>query len=219
MAPLGENARGALWMAVAMAVLVLNDTLMKSVSDEIPAFQAIFVRGLVGTPVIAALAFANRAVAHLPRGRDRLMIPYRAVFVVRTTSCFLLDLYNLPLADVTAIIEAVPLMVTLAASWIRGHAIAWGRHTAVGIGFFGVMLIVRPGGEGFNIFSIVALGAALSLTLRDIATRAMSANLPTLLITLASFTAVTVFAGLVTLLSAWEPMRWAIIARLAGAGD
>lgn len=218
MAPLGENARGALWMVVAMAVLVLNDTLMKSVSEEIPAFQAIFVRGLVGTAVIAALAFSSGALAHIPRGRDRLMIGYRAIFEISTTSCFMIALYHMPLANVTAIIQAVPLMVTLAASWFLGHAIGWRRYTAVAIGFFGVMLIVRPGGAGFNLFSIVALGAALSLTFRDIATRAMSVHLPTLLITLVSFTAVTVFAGFVSLLSDWEPMRWAIIARLAGAG-
>src|SRR5690625_8035840 len=102
MAPLGENARGALWMAVAMAALVLNDTLMKSVSDEIPAFQAIFVRGLVGTAVIAALVLANGAIVRPPRGRDRLMISFRAVFEISTTSCFLIALYNMPLANVTA---------------------------------------------------------------------------------------------------------------------
>lgn len=218
MAPLGDNARGALWMMIAMAALVLNDTFMKSVSDEIPAFQAILVRGLAGTIAVGTLAFAGGAITHLPRGRDRWMIASRAICEVTTTSCFLIALYKMPLANVTAIIQAVPLMVTLAASWILGHAIGWRRYTAVGIGFFGVMLIVRPGGEGFNLYSIVALGAALSLTLRDIATRAMSASLPVLQITLISFTSVTLFAALVTLFSDWEPMRLAIIARLAAAG-
>ncbi|HLS19573.1 MAG TPA: DMT family transporter, partial [Paracoccaceae bacterium] len=218
MAPLGDNMRGALWMAVAMAGLALNDALMKSVSEEIPAFQAIFVRGLVGTLAIGIFAFASGAIVHLPHGRDRLMFGYRAIFEVATTSFFLIALYNMPLANVTAIMQAVPLMVTLAAAWLLGHSIGWRRYIAIGLGFLGVMLIIRPGGAGFNSYSFLGLAAALSLTFRDIATRVVSATLPTPQITLISFLAITLFAGFVTLLSDWEPMRWEVTARLAIAG-
>ena len=77
MAPLSDNARGALWMMVSMAGFVLNDTLMKSVSGEVPLFQAIFLRGMIATTLICLLAWQRGALARLPRGRTTIIIAHR----------------------------------------------------------------------------------------------------------------------------------------------
>ena len=217
MAPLSDNARGALWMMASMAGFVLNDTLMKSVAGEVPLFQAIFLRGAIATGLIALVARQRGALAHRLRGPDRRLMLYRMVGEIGGTSLFLIALFQMPLANATAIIQAAPLAVTLAAALFLGHAVGWRRYTAIGIGFVGVMLIVRPGGEGFNAYSLAALASVLFITLRDVATRGFSRAVPSLLVTVVTSGAITVFAGAVTALGGWQPVGWEVVARLAGA--
>ena len=215
--PLSENARGALWTMLSMAGFVLNDTFMKSVSGEVPLFQAIFIRGLIATTLIGALAWHRGALAHVPRGRDRRLILLRMAGEIGGTSLFLTALFNMPLANATAIIQAAPLTVTLAAALFLGHPVGWRRYTAIGVGFVGVLLIVRPGGEGFNAYSLAALGSVLFITLRDLSTRGFSLTMPGLLITVLTSVAITGFAGLVTAFADWQPVRWEFLARLGCA--
>jgi drug/metabolite transporter (DMT)-like permease len=215
--PLSENARGALWMTLSMAGFVLNDTFMKSVAGEVPLFQAIFVRGLIATALIGALAWQRGALAHIPRGGDRRLILYRMAGEIGGTSLFLTALFNMPLANATAIIQAAPLTVTLAAAVFLRHPVGWRRYTAIGVGFVGVLLIVRPGGEGFNAHSLAALGSVLFITLRDVATRGLSVTMPGLLVTVLTSVAITSFAGAVTVFEDWQPVRWEVLGRLGCA--
>jgi drug/metabolite transporter (DMT)-like permease len=216
-APLSDNARGALWMMASMAGFVLNDTLMKSVSGEVPLFQAIFVRGVIATGLIALLAWGRGALAHRPRGPDRKLMVYRMAGEIGGTSLFLTALFNMPLANATAIIQAAPLSVTLAAALFLGHAVGWRRYTAIGVGFLGVLLIVRPGSEGFNAYSLAALASVLFITLRDVSTRGLSLAVPSLFVTVITSLAITVFAGAVTAFGDWQPVGWEVVARLGGA--
>ena len=217
MATLGDNARGALWMTISMAGFVLNDTFMKSLAGEVPLFQAIFLRGLMATVLIAALAWYRGALARAPRGPDRRMMGYRIIGEIGGTSLFLTALFHMPLANATAILQAAPLAVTLAAAWFLGHEVGWRRYAAIAIGFVGVMVIVRPGGEGFNAYSVAALAAVVFMVIREVSTRGMSASVPSLQITVVTSLATTVFAGLVMAVSDWAPMRLDHVARLACA--
>jgi drug/metabolite transporter (DMT)-like permease len=56
----------------------------------------------------------------------------------------------------------------------------WRRFTAIAVGFAGVMLIVRPGADGFNIYAFWALAAVACVTLRDLSTRRLSAAIPSI---------------------------------------
>lgn len=217
MAPLGDNARGALWMVASMAGFVLNDTLMKSVSAEVPLFQAIFLRGAIATLLIGLLAWRRGALAYLPRGPDRRLMLFRMTGEIGGTSLFLTALFNMPLANATAIIQAAPLTVTLAAALFLGHAVGWRRYTAIGVGFVGVMLIVRPGSDGFNAYAVAALVSVLFITLRDVSTRGLSLSVPSLLVTVVTSLSITVFAGLVTAFGDWRPVGSELVLRLGGA--
>jgi drug/metabolite transporter (DMT)-like permease len=200
-----------------MAGFVLNDTLMKSVAGEVPLFQAIFLRGAIATALIALLAWHRGALAHVPRGPDRPLILCRMAGEIGATSLFLTALFNMPLANATAIIQAAPLTVTLAAALFLGQPVGWRRYAAIGTGFVGVMLIVRPGGEGFNAYSLAALASVLFMTLRDVSTRGLSLSVPTLFVTVITSVAITAFAGAVTAFGEWQPVGWGAVARLAGA--
>jgi S-adenosylmethionine uptake transporter len=135
--------------------------------------------------------------------RDWRLIAFRSAAEVATAYCFLTALFNMPLANVTAILQVLPLSVTLASALILREAVGWQRMTAIGVGFIGVMLIVKPGAEGFNVWSIYALIAMCFVTARDLITRQLSPAVPSMTVTLATAVSVLVAAGLASLTEEW----------------
>ena len=189
-----------------MAGFVFNDALMKLASAGVPLFQAIFLRGLVATSLIFALAWAFGALRTMPRGRDARLVVLRMVAEIGATSLFLMALFNMALANATAIIQVTPLVVTLAAALFLGEPVGWRRWTAIGIGFVGMILIVGPGTEGLNAYAFAAIGAVGFIVMRDIVTRGLSREVPSLLVTVATAASITVFAGAITLWQGWQPV-------------
>jgi S-adenosylmethionine uptake transporter len=98
-------------------------------------------------------------------------------------------------------------MVMLAAALVLGEQIGWRRGLAASIGFCGVLLIVRPGPEGFNSYALYALIAVLSLTVRDIATRKLSKDAPTLLVTAITSGMILIVFGGMSVVEGWVPLE------------
>ena len=63
----------------------------------------------------------------------------------------------MPIANASAILQSLPLAVTLAAALFLGEPVGWRRYLAIAIGFVGVLIIVRPGSDGLQ--RLCALGA------------------------------------------------------------
>jgi S-adenosylmethionine uptake transporter len=212
-----DNIRGALWMSLSMVGFVINDALMKSLSGEVPLFQAILVRGGFATVLIAGLAWARGAFQFRLAGPDRRFVVLRTIGEVGGTCLFLTALFNMPLANATAILQVASLGVTLAAALVLGDAVGWRRYTAILIGFIGVLMIVRPGTEGFNIYSLSALGAVAFIVLRDLSTRRLSRAVPGLLVTVITSVAITATGAIMTLVGEWQPLDWTALARMCAA--
>ncbi len=209
------NMRGAGFMMLSMAGFVLNDTLMKTLSDELPMFQAIFLRGLVATLLIGTLAWYRQALWFRPSGAAVRIIGWRVVGEIGATICFITALFNMPIANATAILQVSPLAVTLAAALILGETVGWRRYSAIGVGFLGVMLIVKPGSEGFNDYSFYALGAVVFFVMRDLVTRRLPVEVPSLFVTVISSVSVMTMAGCLTAAGSWEPVTLHHMAILA----
>jgi drug/metabolite transporter (DMT)-like permease len=130
---------------------------------------------------------------------------------------FISALFNMPLANATAILQALPLVITLLGALIFGEALGWRRMIAIVVGFGGVLLIVRPGAEGFNHYSIYALAAVGAVALRDLATRGLSRDVPSLMIALSGALMVTVFGGVMSMGVEWAPLHGQTLLFLGGS--
>jgi len=212
-----DNLTGAILMMASMAAFTLNDTFMKAMAGQVPLFQLLFLRGLLTTAAVAVIVWRVRALPKaLPR-RDVMLILLRTVAETGAAYFFLTALFNMPIANVTAILQALPLTITLAAAVFLKEPVGWRRMAAILIGFAGVMLIVRPGAEDFTVYSLYTLIAVGFVTLRDLTTRRLSPDTPSMFVTLITSTAIMVFFGLASLGTEWVPMSGREFGLTAGA--
>ncbi len=214
---LSPNLTGAFFMMGSMAAFTINDALIKATGGALPLFQLLTLRGILTTIFIFALAMHQSVVIfRLPR-KDWGLIALRSIGEIGAAYFFLTALLNMPLANVTAILQVLPLTVTLGAALFFGESFGWRRMLAIMIGFCGMLLIVRPGPDGFSLYAIYALAAVCCVTLRDLVTRRMSKQVPSLMVTLVTSIAVLVFAGAASSTVDWVPLDARLAALILGA--
>jgi drug/metabolite transporter (DMT)-like permease len=214
---LSDNLRGAILMNVAMLMFTLNDTCMKAVTQTMPLFQAITLRGAMATAGLAAIALIMRQFQVWPAGRDRKLILIRSAAEIFGTLTFLIALKHMPLANLSAIMQSLPLAVTLAVAVVFGDPVGWRRMTAIGIGFLGVLIIIRPGTSGFDICSVLGLGAVLAVVVRDLAARGLSKAVPSLTVAVWASGSVTLMGVTGLAFEGWHPVGPRDAFLLAGA--
>lgn len=203
---LSDDARGAVLMNVAMAAFTLNDTAMKAVMQALPMFQAMTLRGTLSTAALLWLAWHMGALATRLSPRDRGFIGVRAVFEVLSTLTFFAALRQMPLANLSAIMQALPLAVTLAAALFLRETVGWRRSLAITAGFVGVLIIIRPGPQGFSLWAGMGLLSVLCVVIRDLATRQMSRAVPSVLVA-ATASGAVLLTGLAGVgIEGWAPV-------------
>ncbi len=193
---LSENIKGAIFMSINMLAFVVNDAFMKFLFIDISIYQAIFLRGVITIPMLALMAVYRNQITFSVNRSDWKYIWLRVAGEVGAAVFFLSALAQIPLANVTAILQAVPLTVTMAAALFLRETVGWRRWLAIIIGFLGVTIIVRPGVEGFSVYSLYAIAAVFCVTLRDIATRKLSKDVPTSLVAMITGVAITLYGAI-----------------------
>ena len=141
-----ENGRAIAAMLVSMAAFILNDTFVKLASDALPIGQIILVRGLICILLIAVFGYFTGVFKSVPL-LFRPAVLVRAVAETASTILYLTALFQLPIANATAILQALPLVVTAGAAVFLRSAVGWRRWCAISVGLGGVLIIVRPGLE------------------------------------------------------------------------
>ncbi len=193
--PASENLRGILWMIAAMAGFALEDTFIKLAAGTLPLGPVVVVFGLGGCLFFAALTRARGLALFPPAARSRPVL-WRAVFEVVGRAGYFLGITLTPLSNASAILQASPLFVTLGAALFFGEQVGWRRWSAIAVGFAGVLIVLRPGLEGFTPASIFTLIGTLGFAARDLGTRAAPKSLSNLHLATYGF-AVLVPTGLV----------------------
>ncbi|WP_372421452.1 DMT family transporter [Salinarimonas chemoclinalis] len=202
-----ENRAGILAMLVGMALFVVNDAMMKLASAHFPTGQMLLVRGVFATAAVLAIVFALGEARKL----GRLAQPFvaaRALIEAVISFLFITALARAPLADLTAILQATPIIVTLLLVVLGLERVGWRRWVAILVGFAGVLLIVRPGTVAFDVNAMLALAAAVLVAVRDLITRLIHADTPSIVVVLGTTVTVGVVGPLIggALGESWQPV-------------
>jgi S-adenosylmethionine uptake transporter len=201
-----ENFRGAFLMMISMGAFVLNDAFVRLAGETLPLGQILFLRGLITTVILTAFAWNVGIFAMKVPQTDKMKIFFRSLTEAFTAYFFLTAVMNMPFANVTAILQILPMTVTLAAAFIFKEKVGVFRITLIIIGFLGVILIINPSVNGFNIYSSYALIAVVLITLRDLLTRRLSDEVHTLLPTLSASLGVLLFSVPLMMNASFQPL-------------
>ncbi|WP_260691912.1 DMT family transporter [Gemmobacter fulva] len=169
---MSDNLRGSLFMVLAMAGFALEDMLLKRVAGHgMPVGQILILFGGGGSLLFMALTRAQgQAIWHPAVVQPRMLV--KAAFEVLGRLFYTLALAFTALSSASAILQATPLVVVAGAALIFGERVGWRRWTAISVGLLGVLVILRPGLDGFSMASLLAVAGLIGFAGRDLATRA-----------------------------------------------
>ncbi|HMB09711.1 DMT family transporter [Saliniramus sp.] len=190
-----DNRRGIIAMLCASLFFITNDTVIKLASDVFSTSQMMAVRGVFSTSFALIIVVALGQTRHLRKLASPL-VALRATLEATVAFLFITALALLPLANVTAILQSTPIIMTLMLVALGLERVGWRRWGAILVGFAGVLLIVQPSPEGFNISVLFALSAAVLVSIRDLVTRRIADDIPSPVIA-ASTTMAVGLAGFV----------------------
>jgi drug/metabolite transporter (DMT)-like permease len=197
-----DNRRGVLAMLAAMMLFVANDALVKLASVHYPTGQLMAVRAVFAALTALVLVIALGHVSKLNMAL-RPIVLMRAFLEGAVASLFITALAHLPLANITAILMAASLFVIVLAVIFGIEKVGWRRWAAVIVGFVGVLFVVQPSVAGFNGYSLLALASAALVAVRELITRKLGEDIPSVVVALATTMATGVVGALLGLSETW----------------
>lgn len=198
------NLTGIAAMLASTAAFVANDTCVKLIGNTLPLGELIALRNATATLYILTFAAIFGGLT-LPKNPQKRLLGWRLAAEFFSTFFFLSGLVALPIADATAIGQFAPIAITAAAALFLKEHIGWRRWLATVFGLIGVLLIIRPGTAAYSPAALLVLIAVAFIVVRDLATRAISRDVPTLTLTAMS-ASISIFSGVVL----WPFETWII---------
>ncbi|NOE32616.1 MULTISPECIES: DMT family transporter [unclassified Ruegeria] len=195
-----NNVNGILLLIGSMAAFALEDMFIKVLSVSVPTGQIMVFLGVVCTLVFAALSVASRKRVFDPMAWKLLPLARAATEGIGAVT-FVTALSLIDLSTVAAVFQVLPLAVTMGAAMFLGEHVGWRRWSAIGVGFVGVLMIIRPGFQGFQPESLFVILSVLAIAARDLITRKLDARVASTVVAMQAFIAVALAGGLLMAIS------------------
>jgi S-adenosylmethionine uptake transporter len=211
--------RGALLMTLSSGAFAFNYAFMKLLFADLPVFQAIALRASGATMLLLILATARGLPIFTVPKRDRFRMAIRILAEAAAAFGFLAALSRMEFNNAAAISQVTPLVVAVAAAIWLHERLTIARALAVLIGFAGVFIILLPGREGFNWWSLSVLGSVTAVTIRDMVTRRMSHDIPAIVMALQASAGLTVLAWCAASLGDFQPVGLLSVAKVFGSSS
>lgn len=202
-----QNTRLGIWLMIATAfVFAMQDGLSRHLAGEYNVFMIIMIRFWFFAAFVLALASRQAGgIRAAARTRRPLTQIARGVVLVTEILVMVAAFTILGLTESHAVFAVYPLLVAALSGPILGEKVGWRRWTAIGIGFVGVVVILRPGSGVFQAAALIPLAAAFLFALYGLLTRHVSRDDPS---AVSFFWAGVIGAGLSSAVGIWfwEPM-------------
>jgi drug/metabolite transporter (DMT)-like permease len=191
---LSNQLTGILCMLASSAVFVLNDSFIKLASTGLPTFQLVLIRAYVACVVGAVLITVMGQWRALPRVFEwRTLL--RGVAETGAAFCFTIALFQMPIANLFAISQTVPLLLILGAALFYGDRLGLVQIILIVLGFIGALIVAQPDFSNLSPAIVFAFGSALCITARDLIGRGVPSKTPVIVVTVATSALVTIAAG------------------------
>lgn len=160
-------------MCLAVALIAGQEAMAKYLGQSLPMLQVIGAR-YFGHLALMVLVLMPRHGLTLFKAKRPLVQTGRSLLLLIDTGLFFFSLTMIGLAEATAIFFSVPILVVLLSIPLLGERVEWPRLIAVGVGFIGMLVIIRPGSGAIGIGALLTFGAAFCVSLFNIITRKLA---------------------------------------------
>ena len=199
--------RTGLAIVLSLVALTLFDAMgliIKHLSDgysaaELSAWRNLF--GLIPSIIVLWFSKAWRAGGKRLKIRQWKLAFFRGAIVTFAQLCFYMSLGLMAFATASTITYASALFTTALAIPLLGERVGWVRWCAVLVGFVGVIMVVEPGGDDFNIYALLPLAAAAFYALVGVTARLFDDDVPSPLVNL--YSSLTAAIGAFTIAYFW----------------
>lgn len=168
-----HQLRGILAMVAGTALFACGDVFAKMLTGDIPPLMIAWMRYVVFAALMVGFLIATRGSRGLVSQRPMLQL-VRGLGMLGSALFFMSGLVFLPVADATAIFFILPILLTAFAVIFLGEVVGWRRWAAACVGFCGVLIVMRPGTDAFQVASLFPLLAATSWAMAATITRYVS---------------------------------------------
>jgi drug/metabolite transporter (DMT)-like permease len=162
--------QGIGFIVLSMLILSFQSIIVKWISGDYSIMQIVTIRSTIALP-LSILLYRMEGQRGLPKTQQPKLEYLRGGFLFLAFTTTFMGLAALPLADIAAIRYSGPLVITLLSVILLGEKISAQRLAVLGLGFCGVLFIVRPGSVSFNLGSIFILLSVLFYSINVILTR------------------------------------------------
>jgi drug/metabolite transporter (DMT)-like permease len=204
-------------MTLAMGLFASNDALVKATAVTVPVAQTMAVRGLFATlAVLVFIAIARPKSAF--SGVASPLVTLRSLSEALGIFCLIVAFTRLPIGDVTAVSQSVPLLLLPAAAIVLKEKITLIQWSLVLLGFFGILLIAKPTAAGFDPTMGLVLITLVCFAFRDLTARRLPLTFSNTAVTLSTVGVVMVVSAAVAAVQGFVPMTGREILNLAASG-
>ena len=180
-----QTLRAGLYMVATTAFFVATDACIKFIGTSLPLGQIIGSVSFLSTLIILIVCAQQGILEKIPQIVSPKVL-LRSILEVMATFMFLAALMHTPLANMSAIMQTVPLAVVVIAILFLGEKAGVGRLLPVAAGFLGVLFVVKPSFQSISIYEVLALGTVGVVAIRELVTKRIPAHVPLLIVALAN---------------------------------
>jgi drug/metabolite transporter (DMT)-like permease len=178
---LSNNQRGILALVACMSSYTVNDVLVKQILQHYPAGETIFVRGGMSAALLCAAAIASGHRREIGSALSPALT-LRAICDGLSTVGFIVALAHMHLANIAALLQIAPLLLIVVSIVLYREAVGWRSWSAIGAGFVGTLLVIKPVPSAFDIWALVGAASALAAALRELLTHRIGFRYPAIVV-------------------------------------
>lgn len=176
-APADNKLLAVLYACGAVGIASSGDTVVKWLSGNYPVHQVLFIRCLIGIPILAFIVHRNASFASLIGPGTGLSLT-RGLIMSSAYLAFILSIAAMPMADSVAIYFAMPLFVAVLAGPILGEHVRLHRWIAIIGGFIGVIIMINPSSSVLEPAAFLALYSAIGYAFSQTLARRVVLSVP-----------------------------------------
>lgn len=167
-----DNRLGSLLMSATALVFAFQDGISRHLAGEYNVYMVVTIRfWFFAAFVMVVASRQSGGLRAAVATRQPLVQILRGVLLATEVCVMVLGFVKLGLVESHAVFACYPLLIAALSGPVLGERVGWRRWAAIGIGFVGILIILRPGFTVFSPYALIPLVSAFMFALYGLLTR------------------------------------------------